>query len=837
MKLKYFLMLFTCLLIFFGGIQQTYAQLDTLDVRWDDPDNPGTPLLNALRDAVVGDTLEDGTHVQNRVYKLQKGGVYWNVDRMDNSGYHLRIVGEPGDPNDPNGFPPIIQRHYNEAGDFVDDKMIVGSGSLTLKNLYIIHCDDQGVQTAYQPIELNASGQEFYFDNVIFERTNFAVVAFTNGPNNIYVTNNVFRNLIGYPSTQQWEGRAMGFWVDQDTIVFENNTCFNVNFTPFQLEGGAANYVRVNHNTFVNIGRNMAVDGQNWIEAYFGNNLLINTFWHGEGNSDVSDPNRDPDAYYTGIWGVNDLPAIYGPEETRRILFAYNAAWRDPLFYDYYADTIRAQPFLSSIGKLRYVDEYDQMVVRDTMWLDSRPDFPTYFSESFIQDSMIQNIKDIRAGLGEAQSYFWKLPELAGDVCNVCPSWPLPEDFSYTDNLVGSDGLPLGDLNWFPDAKADFEANKEQYVAQLENLAGEKVEYPVIAEDEAEFGTLGGDAEVLPFQGFTYIAFEGSGNIVWEFEMESAQTVDLVVYTRSNDQVRGQHIRVNGTGIRNDAGYGEFYWDDLTTEWQEYTVTQGDLIEGSLELDAGTNTIEIAPSWGWQHFIGIDVVVGGEVLYELRAPNANQPISAPVQAEGADYVPHFFNVVDLGASGSIEWTFDLPTAGNYGLNIFYQAPNGTQTVQIEAGGQSISVELEGEAGDSSGLSVLSGVVPLSAGNQTFTLSGGNVLIDWVQLVREDVISGIRERDELPTGFALDQNYPNPFNPTTNINFSLGKHSNVKLTVYNILGQKVATLINNREMNAGAYTFEFNAGHLASGVYIYRLETQDFQVAKKMMLLK
>jgi TctA family transporter len=85
-------------------------------------------------------------------------------------------------------------------------------------------------------------------------------------------------------------------------------------------------------------------------------------------------------------------------------------------------------------------------------------------------------------------------------------------------------------------------------------------------------------------------------------------------------------------------------------------------------------------------------------------------------------------------------------------------------------------------------------------------------------------------------FALEQNYPNPFNPTTTINFSLAKASNVKLTVYNILGQQIRTVVDTR-MNAGQQSIVFDASKLASGVYFYRLEAGDFSAVKKMLLLK
>ncbi|MFQ3607849.1 MAG: T9SS type A sorting domain-containing protein [Chloroherpetonaceae bacterium] len=88
----------------------------------------------------------------------------------------------------------------------------------------------------------------------------------------------------------------------------------------------------------------------------------------------------------------------------------------------------------------------------------------------------------------------------------------------------------------------------------------------------------------------------------------------------------------------------------------------------------------------------------------------------------------------------------------------------------------------------------------------------------------------------PKEFKLEQNYPNPFNPTTTIQFAVPSVSDVKLEVFNILGQKVASLVN-RRMEAGLHTVNFNAVNLSSGVYFYRLQSGSFVQTKKMMLVK
>lgn len=91
--------------------------------------------------------------------------------------------------------------------------------------------------------------------------------------------------------------------------------------------------------------------------------------------------------------------------------------------------------------------------------------------------------------------------------------------------------------------------------------------------------------------------------------------------------------------------------------------------------------------------------------------------------------------------------------------------------------------------------------------------------------------------EVPMEFVLHQNYPNPFNPTTTIRFSLPQRANVTLTVYNMLGQKVAVVVENEIFIAGEHSMSFEAGNLSTGVYIYRLAADDFASYQKMILLK
>lgn len=88
----------------------------------------------------------------------------------------------------------------------------------------------------------------------------------------------------------------------------------------------------------------------------------------------------------------------------------------------------------------------------------------------------------------------------------------------------------------------------------------------------------------------------------------------------------------------------------------------------------------------------------------------------------------------------------------------------------------------------------------------------------------------------PAGFNLDQNYPNPFNPSTIISFGIEKKSNVTISVYNVLGQKIETLVNG-DFTAGKHSVSFNAENLSSGVYFYELKAGSQHLVRKMNLVK
>jgi hypothetical protein len=118
----------------------------------------------------------------------------------------------------------------------------------------------------------------------------------------------------------------------------------------------------------------------------------------------------------------------------------------------------------------------------------------------------------------------------------------------------------------------------------------------------------------------------------------------------------------------------------------------------------------------------------------------------------------------------------------------------------------------------------------------------NISVNQTITIQECLIGIIN--NEVPVKFELKQNYPNPFNPSTQIEYSLIKPSIVKLTVYDLMGRLLKALVNEHQ-SQGTYKVEFDGTNLASGTYVYKLETNDpgsksgtgFTDVKKMVLLK
>ncbi len=213
------------------------------------------------------------------------------------------------------------------------------------------------------------------------------------------------------------------------------------------------------------------------------------------------------------------------------------------------------------------------------------------------------------------------------------------------------------------------------------------------------------------------------------------------------------------------------------------------------------------------------------------------------------------DVTNAAINGVSSGTFNI----NFAPRIFITSPNGGEDWQAKTthdimwtsiNVDSVKIEYSLDAGGN--WSMIISRTSASTGKYTWVLpdtSSAQVLIRISSAIDASVystssnvftISPVTGIDDYSSGqpkvFSLYQNYPNPFNPSTNIDFAIPKESKVILKVYNLLGQEVATLVN-QELTIGRYKYQFIADRLSSGIYIYRLQAGDHIFIKKMTLLK
>jgi|GEM_PF-839519 len=209
----------------------------------------------------------------------------------------------------------------------------------------------------------------------------------------------------------------------------------------------------------------------------------------------------------------------------------------------------------------------------------------------------------------------------------------------------------------------------------------------------------------------------------------------------------------------------------------------------------------------------------GSLQIELFSNNGGEPgvsLHGPITVDLHDLLDTYFNYINLyGLDTEIE------AGSDYFIVLSLTDPSSSMSVAFDRG---IS-----NAGRS--------LVYDNTSWNTFLHDGASrEFLLQVEVTSLDDVTSVADLSEIPAEYTLHQNYPNPFNPSTVIRYGLSQQSPVTLTVYNILGQQVAGLVNEVQA-AGNYEVTFDASHLPSGVYVYRLQAGGFVEAKKLVLVK
>jgi len=419
--------------------------------------------------------------------------------------------------------------------------------------------------------------------------------------------------------------------------------------------------------------------------------------------------------------------------------------------------------------------------------------------------------------------------------------------------------------------------------------------------DRADLATtFNTTAEVAPFVETFEGAYSWAADLPWAVSINDASDADHSPTHAFEDSPDGNYpvnadrrlvVRINMTGVSRpvlrfnhkyafeqnaDYGYIDYSIDNVNwTTITGFTGNGGGLWE-SRKFDAGflkqatssyvrfrTISNGGTQSDGWH----LDDV---EIYDNIK----NQPVpivdSVEVDSISQNYwIPGIWSIkVQNAHSGNQVWALS-PAGGTYnyltldGIQNLSSAPSPYMSFWIkkaDGGTGALSVEISNDAGltwaalaqpSFNGANYVNYIYSLKNYRQNnvvlrigaYSPYGNTYLLDDITIADSTGFTGVEDLAGItPTEFELSQNYPNPFNPSTTIRYALPFESKVAITVYNLLGQEVATLVNDVQ-STGYHEVVFNAASLSSGVYLYRINavssagSKEFSSTKKLILLK
>lgn len=421
----------------------------------------------SLNLAIEEDTTATGEALSlNRVYRLSRGGTYiLNGSIVNIKGAPLRIFAAEGP-----GPKPLLIMAVDETG--ASNHPFLPEGDTHLKNLYMSGSNMLGNDNRYF-INIYSNGARIVLDGIQVDFADQAHVKTYSKENKIYWYNCEMRN--GYLLTDSGRGRffdARG--AAADSLVMINNTFYVNKQKDIRLDGSLAKNIIIDHNTFyLNTGSESGGTGSiegpleigTAINARVTNNIFQDLGMEGQRNAAPVES--------MPIIQVDTVRSPAFPEATRNWLIKNNAyGWHDDVkaFWASKSDVVRPPEFISSWGMTHYFaghkpnfvaennfEEYIQFM--DAPTVDACLDYVKYRYESNFSDVGNPDYRADRNGTGTLQDN----PETFGPEED-------PYNFDYPTTQIAytaaDGGFPLGDLNWFPDKKAEW----EQYITGVDDL-------------------------------------------------------------------------------------------------------------------------------------------------------------------------------------------------------------------------------------------------------------------------------------------------------------------------------------------------------------------------------
>ena len=436
------------------SVGQSFAQApDTLDV----PSSDSEGAVGALPRFILGDTTATGERNNiNRVYRLKRGEIYL-VNGKTFVEFPLTLIADDDDTKQP----PVIAPFPLDDGSIPRVTFYCYEDAY-FKNIYFLGMAPNGERNPWdRPLILGGTDTKMTLEGCICDAYTAAGIANIGENTSLYAKDCLWRNI---NDVGQFDGQFFfNYGSAMDTISVVNCTLFNGSSYFLCNAKQYANYVRFEHNTlFIN---NINPFYTPYLSnADIKNNIFFSPASVGETEEERNDGWYDWDGERMAVFSIDTIPSDMATnhsisEANRKINFVNNAYFWPQKIKDYWAgnDSLSAPVWMNDRTTAMFNDDanYPHLIAENNMEAD-----PGFNADIMNQiDSLLVFIVALREN-GTTHPYFYNPSGAA-----VFPGrWPIPEDLSYTNTALltaGTDGLPLGDLNWFPDKKDIFDTKVE----------------------------------------------------------------------------------------------------------------------------------------------------------------------------------------------------------------------------------------------------------------------------------------------------------------------------------------------------------------------------------------
>ena len=438
------------LLIVLPQIQLLAQAPDTLDVPFEDSQG----RVGAISRFILGDTTATGDRNNiNRVYRLKRGEIYL-VDGKTYFDFPLTLIAD----DDPSTAPPVVAPFPLQDGSIPRVTFYLYEDS-HIKNIYFLGVAPTDQRASWdRPLILGGDGTKLVLEGCICDGYNAAGIANIGENTSLYVKDCIWRNVFG---SREFGGQFFfNYGSYMDTISVVNCTVFNGSSYFLCNAREYASYVRFEHNTLF-INKINPFYTPYLSNADIKNNIFFCPAAAGETEQERIDGWYDWDGERMSVFSIDTIPSDMAlnhgiNESDRRINLLNNAYFWPQKIKDYWAsnDTVDAPVWINDRTAAMFNDDTNYPYLNAENNIEADPGF----NESIMTqiDSVLSYLMALREG-GSLRGYYYNpsgQPFFPG-------RWPLPEDLTYSnaDLLTGgTDGLPLGDLNWYPDKKAEWEA-------------------------------------------------------------------------------------------------------------------------------------------------------------------------------------------------------------------------------------------------------------------------------------------------------------------------------------------------------------------------------------------